>query len=439
MGNHATDTRGDATDVATRIDLKQADVADIGLADAGALKIEWADRQMPVLAGIRERFARERPLDGWRISACLHVTSETANLVIALKAGGADVVLCSSNPLSTQDDVAASLVVHHEIPVFAIKGEDRDSYYGHIGSALDHQPQVTMDDGADLVNELHTRRTELLDEVVGGTEETTTGVIRLQAMAKAGKLRYPIVAVNEALTKHLFDNRYGTGQSAIDGILRATNILFAGKVAVIGGYGWVGRGIASRAEGMGANVIVVEVDPIRALEAAMDGYRVMSAADAAREGDLFIAATGNLNVWGRDHFGTMRDGAVLANAGHFNDEFELGALEELATSSREVRPYTREYVLPDGRRLYVLADGRLVNLGAAEGHPSIVMDMSFANQALGLEWLRGHVAELEPQVYGIPDEIDREVARLKLESMGIRIDPMTAAQKAYSESWESGT
>jgi adenosylhomocysteinase len=425
--------------VAARIDLKQADVADIGLADAGALKIEWADRQMPVLAGIRERFARERPLDGWRISACLHVTSETANLVIALKAGGADVVLCSSNPLSTQDDVAASLVVHHEIPVFAIKGEDRDTYYGHIGSALDHHPHVTMDDGADLVNELHTRRTELLAEVIGGTEETTTGVIRLRAMAAAGKLRYPIIAVNEALTKHLFDNRYGTGQSAIDGILRATNILFAGKVVVIGGYGWVGRGIASRAEGMGANVIVVEVDPIRALEAAMDGYRVMSAADAAREGDLFIAATGNLNVWGREHFGEMRDGALLANAGHFNDEFELAALEELATSSREVRPYTREYVLANGRRLYVLADGRLVNLGAAEGHPSIVMDMSFANQALGLEWLRGHAEELGPQVYGIPDEIDREVARLKLESMGIRIDPLTAEQQAYAESWESGT
>jgi adenosylhomocysteinase len=425
--------------MATRVELKQADVADIGLADAGALKIEWADRQMPVLAGIRERFARERPLDGWRISACLHVTSETANLVITLKAGGADVVLCSSNPLSTQDDVAASLVVHHEIPVFAIKGEDRDSYYGHIGAALDHRPQVTMDDGADLVNELHTRRTELLDAVVGGTEETTTGVIRLRAMARAGKLRYPVVAVNEALTKHLFDNRYGTGQSAIDGILRATNILFAGKNVVVGGYGWVGRGIASRAEGMGANVIVVEVDPTRALEAAMDGYRVMNAAAAAREGDVFIAATGNLNVWGRDHFPLMRDGALLANAGHFNDEFELGALEELSTSSREVRPYTREYVLADGRRLYVLADGRLVNLGAAEGHPSIVMDMSFANQALGLEWLRGQVAELEPRVYGIPEEIDREVARLKLESMGIRIDALTPAQRAYAESWESGT
>jgi adenosylhomocysteinase len=425
--------------VATGIETKLADVADIGLADAGALKIEWADRQMPVLAAIRERFAREQPLAGWRISACLHVTSETANLVIALKAGGADVVLCSSNPLSTQDDVAASLVAHHEIPVFAIKGEDRDSYYAHIGSALDHRPHVTMDDGADLVNELHTRRTELLTDVVGGTEETTTGVIRLRAMAKAGKLRYPVVAVNEALTKHLFDNRYGTGQSAIDGILRATNVLFAGKNVVVGGYGWVGRGIASRAEGFGANVIVVEVDPTRALEAAMDGYRVMNAAAAASEGDIFIAATGNLNVWGRDHFPVMRDGALLANAGHFNDEFELDALAEQATSTREVRPFTREYVLADGRRLYVLADGRLVNLGAAEGHPSIVMDMSFANQALGLEWLRSNVATLDPQVYGIPDDIDREVARLKLLSMGITIDELTPEQQEYADSWESGT
>jgi adenosylhomocysteinase len=415
------------------------DVADIGLADAGALKIEWADRQMPVLADIRERFAAERPLDGWRISACLHVTSETANLMRTLAAGGADVVLCSSNPLSTQDDVAASLVVHHGIPTFAIKGEDRDSYYRHIGAALDHRPQVTMDDGADLVNELHTKRRELLDGVVGGTEETTTGVIRLRAMAKAGKLAYPVVAVNEALTKHLFDNRYGTGQSAIDGILRATNILFAGKHVVVGGYGWVGRGIASRAHGMGSIVTVVEVDPIRALEAAMDGYRVMNAADAAGIGDVFISATGNLNVFGRGHFPSMPDGAILANAGHFNDEFELDALEEQAVSSREVRPFTREYRMADRRRIYLLADGRLVNLGAAEGHPSIVMDMSFANQALGLEWLRANLAGLAPAVYGIPDDIDREVARLKLESMGITIDAMTAEQQAYSESWESGT
>ena len=424
--------------MATRTEVAH-DVTDLGLADAGRLKIEWADRQMPVLAGIRERFAAERPLEGWRIGACLHVTAETANLMRTLASGGADAVLCSSNPLSTQDDVAASLVVHHGIPVYAIKGEDRDSYYRHIGAALDHRPHITMDDGADLVNELHTRRTELLGDVVGGTEETTTGVIRLRAMAKAGKLAYPIVAVNEALTKHLFDNRYGTGQSAIDGILRATNILFAGKTVVVGGYGWVGRGIATRAHGMGANVVVVEVEPIRALEAAMDGYRVMSAAAAASIGGVFISATGNLNVWGRDHFGLMPDGAILANAGHFNDEFELAALEEQSTSSREVRPFTREYLMPDGRRIYVLADGRLVNLGAAEGHPALVMDMSFANQALGLEWLHANLDGLEPAVYGIPDDIDREVARLKLISMGIQIEPMTPEQQAYSESYESGT
>jgi adenosylhomocysteinase len=394
---------------------------------------------MPVLAGIRERFAAEKPLAGWKISACLHVTAETANLMRTLAAGGADAVLCSSNPLSTQDDVAASLVEHHGIPTFAIKGEDRDSYYGHIAAALDHAPQVTMDDGADLVSELHTRRTELLPDVVGGTEETTTGIIRLRAMAAAGALRYPVLGVNEALTKHLFDNRYGTGQSAIDGILRATNVLIAGKQVVIGGYGWVGRGIASRAAGMGGIVTVVEVDPIRALEAAMDGYRVTTASVAAEIGEIFIAATGNLNVWGAADFPKMRDGVILANAGHFNDEFELSALESQAASSREVRPFTREYLMADGRRLFLLADGRLVNLGAAEGHPALVMDMSFANQALGLEWLRSHVGELKPEVYGIPDEIDREVARLKLESMGIEIDPMTKAQKAYSESWESGT
>jgi adenosylhomocysteinase len=411
----------------------------MSLADAGRLKIEWADRQMPVLAGIRERFSEERPLEGWRISACLHVTAETANLMRTLAAGGADAVLCSSNPLSTQDDVAASLVTHFEIPTYAIKGEDRDSYYSHIAAALEHRPQITMDDGADLVSELHTRRTDLLDGVVGGTEETTTGIIRMRAMAAAGALRYPVLGVNEALTKHLFDNRYGTGQSAIDGILRATNVLFAGKQVVIGGYGWVGRGIASRAHGFGAIVTVVEVDPIRALEAAMDGFRVMNADAAAEIGDIFIAATGNLNVWGAKHFPKMRDGVLLANAGHFNDEFELAALEEQATSNREVRPFTREYLMPDGRRLYVLADGRLVNLGAAEGHPSIVMDMSFANQALGLEWLRAHVDELEPRVYGIPEEIDREVARLKLDSMGIEIDALTPEQQAYAESWESGT
>ncbi|MGI8871339.1 MAG: adenosylhomocysteinase [Candidatus Limnocylindria bacterium] len=424
--------------MATRPEVR-SDVRDIGLADEGDRKIEWADRQMPVLAGIRERFAAERPFDGWRISACLHVTAETANLMRTLVTGGADAVLCSSNPLSTQDDVAASLVAHHGIPVYAIKGEDRDTYYGHIGTALDHRPHVTMDDGADLVTALHTQRRELLDAIEGGTEETTTGVIRLRAMAAAGKLAFPVVAVNEALTKHLFDNRYGTGQSAIDGILRATNVLFAGKSVVVGGYGWVGRGIAARADGMGANVTVVEIDPIRALEAAMDGFRVMNASSAASIGEIFISATGNLNVFGGHHFGLMRDGVILANAGHFNDEFELASLEAQAVSVRDVRPSTREYAMDDGRRIYLLAEGRLVNLGAAEGHPSLVMDMSFANQALGLEWLRDQRASLEPRVHGIPDDIDREVARLKLASMGIDIDAMTPEQKVYSESWESGT
>ncbi len=415
------------------------DVADLSLADAGAKRISWADRQMPVLASIRERFAAERPLAGWRISACLHVTAETANLMRTLAAGGADVVLCSSNPLSTQDDVAASLIVHHGIPVYAIKGEDRDSYYRHIGQALDHAPHVTMDDGADLVSELHTNRTELLAGVVGGTEETTTGVIRLRAMAADGALRFPVVAVNEALTKHLFDNRYGTGQSAIDGILRATNVLLAGKQVAVGGYGWVGRGIASRAAGMGAIVTVVEVDPIRALEAAMDGFRVANAAEAARTGEIFITATGNLHVWGGAHYPLMPDGAILANAGHFNDEFDLDALATQSTAQREVRPFTTEYLQADGRRIHVLAEGRLVNLGAAEGHPALVMDMSFADQALGLEWLRAHAAELEPAVYTIPDALDRDVARLKLETMGIAIDGWTPEQEAYANSWESGT
>jgi adenosylhomocysteinase len=421
------------------VSARPGDVRDLGLAEAGVLKVEWADRQMPVLAGIRERFAAERPLDGWRISACLHVTSETANLMRTLVDGGADVVLCSSNPLSTQDDVAAALLARYGVPTYAIKGEDRDTYYRHIAAALDFAPQLTMDDGADLVTALHTDRTDLLDGVVGGTEETTTGVIRMRAMAISGRLSYPIVAVNEALTKHLFDNRYGTGQSAIDGLLRATNVLIAGKTVVVAGYGWVGRGIAARAAGMGGIVIVVEVDPIRALEAAMDGYRVMNAEAAAGEGEIFVTATGNLNVFAGHHFPLMRDGAILANAGHFNDEFELDALERQSVSMREVRPFTTEYLMDDGRRIYVLAEGRLVNLGAAEGHPSTVMDMSFANQALGLEWLTLHVEDLEARVYGVPEEIDREVARLKLASMGVDLDGMTPEQKAYSESWESGT
>jgi adenosylhomocysteinase len=416
-----------------------SDIKDEGLADEGARRIEWADRQMPVLAGIRDRLTTEKPLTGWRISACLHVTAETANLARTLAAAGADVVLCASNPLSTQDEVAAALVVDHGISVFAIKGEDRDTYYGHINSALDHGPMLTMDDGADLVGELHTHRADLLADVRGGTEETTTGVIRLRAMANDGALRYPILAVNEASTKHLFDNRYGTGQSAVDGILRATNVLIAGKTVVVGGYGWVGRGIASRAHGMGANVVIVEIDPIRALEAAMDGFRVMTSLDAAQAGDLFITATGALHVFGGEHFRLMRDGAILANAGHFNDEYDLPALEDMAAEQRDVRPSTREYRLADGRRLYLLADGRLVNLAAAEGHPSLVMDLSFANQALGIEWISQHHEELEPQVYEIPVEIDREVARLKLASMGIAIDRPTAEQEAYATSWQQGT
>ena len=416
-----------------------SDIRDPGLADEGALRIEWADRQMPVLAGIRDRLAAERPLDGWRISACLHVTAETANLARTLAAAGADVVLCASNPLSTQDEVAAALVSDHGIEVFAIKGEDRDTYYGHINAALDHRPQLTMDDGSDLVGELHKHRTELLPEVRGGTEETTTGVIRLRAMAADGALRYPILAINEAATKHLFDNRYGTGQSAMDGILRATNVLLAGKTVVVGGYGWVGRGIAARAHGMGSSVVIVEIDPIRALEAAMDGFRVMTSLDAAEAGDLFITATGNLHVFGGDHFRLMRDGAILANAGHFNDEYDLPALDDLAAEQRDVRPSTREYRMADGRRIYLLAEGRLVNLAAAEGHPSLVMDLSFANQALGVEWISQHHAELEPRVYEIPLEIDREVARLKLASMGIAIDRPTDEQVAYAASWQQGT
>jgi adenosylhomocysteinase len=416
-----------------------SDIRDPDLADDGARRIEWADRQMPVLAGIRDRLGKDRPLDGWRVSACLHVTAETANLVRTLAAAGADVVLCASNPLSTQDDVAASLVTDHGIEVFATRGEDRDTYYGHINAALDHQPQLTLDDGADLVGELHSHRSDVLPEVKGGTEETTTGVIRLRAMAADGALRYPILAVNEAATKHLFDNRYGTGQSALDGILRATNVLLAGKTVVVGGYGWVGRGIASRMDGMGANVIIVEVDPIRALEAAMDGFRVMTSLEAAEAGDLFVTATGSLHVFGGEHFRLMRDGAILANAGHFNDEFDIPALEDLAAEQREVRTSTHEYRMVDGRRLYLLAEGRLVNLAAAEGHPSLVMDLSFANQALGLEWLSQHHAELEPQVYEIPLDIDRAVARLKLASMGIAIDQLTAEQEAYAASWEQGT
>jgi adenosylhomocysteinase len=419
--------------------VKTADVADLGLADAGRLKIEWADRQMPVLAGIRERFAKERPLDGWRISACLHVTAETANLMRTLTAGGADAVLCSSNPLSTQDDVAASLVTHFDIPTYAIKGEDRDSYYGHIGAALDHHPQVTMDDGADLVNELHTTRTELLGDVVGGTEETTTGVLRLRALEAEERLLFPVIAVNEALTKHLFDNRYGTGQSTLDGILRATNILLAGRRVVVFGFGWCGKGVAMRARGAGASVIVCEVDPTRALEAKLDGFEVMTGREAAARGDVFITATGGRDVVARDHFAAMRDGAIVCNAGHFDVEVSRPDLEELAVSHAAVRPSVEQYVLADGRRINLLAAGRVVNLAVAEGHPASVMDMSFANQALVVEHLVVHAGALERRVHAVPHAIDRRIARLKLESLGVEIDTLTPGQVRYRHTWAEGT
>ncbi|NPA30988.1 MAG: adenosylhomocysteinase [Chloroflexi bacterium] len=414
-------------------------VKDLNLADDGKLRIEWADRDMPVLRMIRERFEREKPLAGKRIAACLHVTTETANLMRTLKAGGAEVVLTASNPLSTQDDVAAALVKHYDIPVFAIKGEDTETYYQHLRAALDFAPHITMDDGADLVSTLHKERRDLLPNIIGGTEETTTGVIRLRAMAEDGALAYPIIAVNDALTKHLFDNRYGTGQSTIDGLLRATNILLAGRTVVVAGYGWCGRGVAMRAAGMGAQVIVTEVDPLKALEAAMDGYRVMPMLEAAREGDVFITVTGDLHVIDRPHFEVMKDGAMVGNAGHFNVEINIPALEEMAVSKRRVRPFVDEYILADGRRIYLLAEGRLLNLAAAEGHPASVMDMSFANQALSAEYLVQHGAELEPQVYPVPREIDLNIARLKLDAMDVRIDTLTEEQERYLHSWEEGT
>ncbi len=415
------------------------DVKDLSLAPAGRSRIEWAAQEMPVLRLIRERFAQEQPLKGLRLSACLHVTTETANLVHTLQVGGADVVLCASNPLSTQDDVAAALVTYYEIPVFAIKGEDEKTYYAHIQAALDHRPHLTMDDGADLVSTLHKQRSELIGNVIGGTEETTTGVIRLRAMAREGVLRYPIVAVNDAETKHFFDNRYGTGQSTIDGIIRATNILLAGKTFVVAGYGWCSKGIAMRARGMGANVIVTEVNPLRALEAVMDGFRVMPMAQAAAEGDIFVTSTGNINVIDRPHFEVMKDGAILANSGHFNVEINIPALRAMATEVRRVREFVDQFVLPDGRRLNLLGEGRLVNLAAAEGHPASVMDMSFANQALSAEWIARHAAELEPRVYPVPEEIDRQVARLKLQAMHVAIDTLTPEQEKYLASWEEGT
>jgi adenosylhomocysteinase len=415
------------------------DVKDVSLATQGRFKIEWAEQEMPVLRLIRERFAQEKPLRGIRIAACLHVTSETANLVHTLQEGGADVRLCASNPLSTQDDVAASIVGNFEIPVFATKGEDSETYYQHINAALDHVPHITMDDGADLVSTLHKERGDLIENVIGGTEETTTGVIRLRAMADQGALRYPIIAVNDADTKHLFDNRYGTGQSTIDGILRATNFLLAGRNFVVGGYGWCSRGIAMRARGIGANVIVTEVNPLRALEAVMDGYRVMPMIEAARIGDVFVTSTGDKNVIDRHHMELMKDGAILANSGHFNVEINIPALEEMAVEVRPVRESVAQYILADGRRINLLAEGRLVNLAAAEGHPASVMDMSFANQSLAVEYMVQHGGELEKKVYRVPEEIDRRIARLKLASMGVEIDTLTEEQEKYLRSWEAGT
>lgn len=415
------------------------DVKDVALADRGKLRIEWADRQMPVLGIIRERFEKEKPLEGVKLAACLHVTSETANLMRTLKAGGAELALCASNPLSTQDDVAASLVRDFGISTFAIKGEDEKTYYDHIEAAISIEPDITMDDGADLVSTLHSKHRELAERVIGGTEETTTGVIRLKAMAEDGVLLYPIVAVNDAMTKYLFDNRYGTGQSTIDGILRATNVLLAGRNFVVAGYGWCGRGVAMRAKGHGANVIVVEVDPLKALEAVMDGFRVMPSIEAAKVADVWVTVTGDINVVDRRHFEVMKDGAIVCNAGHFNVEINIPALRELAVSSREVRPFTEEFVMPDGRRIYLLADGRLVNLAAAEGHPAAVMDMSFANQALAAEHMRKNAGGLERKVYPVPEDIDREIARLKLASMGVQIDSLTSEQEEYLSSWEMGT
>ena len=415
------------------------DVKDLALAAEGVRRIEWADRQMPVLGAIRERFEREQPLSGYRISACLHVTSETANLMRTLHAGGADAVLCASNPLSTQDDVAAALVEQYGISVFAIKGEDNDTYYQHIEAAVDHRPHVTMDDGADVIGVLHSHRREQLGDVIAGTEETTTGVIRLRALERDGKLGFPVVAVNEARTKHLFDNRYGTGQSTIDGIVRATNVLLAGKRFVVAGYGWVGRGVAMRARGMGAHVIVTEVDAMRALEAAMDGFEVLPMTAAAEVGDIFCTATGDKAVVTRAHMERMKDGAILSNTGHFNVEIEIPALRELAVETRQARQFVDEFTLGDGRRLYLIADGRLVNLSAAEGHPALVMDMSFANQALAAEYVVANAQALERKVYDVPREIDDEIARLKLATMGISIDQLTEAQAKYLSSWDEGT
>ncbi|NTW08685.1 MAG: adenosylhomocysteinase [Anaerolineaceae bacterium] len=419
--------------------MSNYDVKDMTFAEGGRRRIDWAENEMPVLRMIKERFSKEKPLKGLRVSACLHVTTETANLMKTLQAGGADIVLTASNPLSTQDDVAASLVSHDEIPTFAIKGEDNATYYKHIFAALDHKPHLTMDDGADLVSTMQKERKELIGEVLGGTEETTTGVIRLRAMAADGALGYPIIAVNDALTKHFFDNRYGTGQSTIDGIVRATNILLAGRVFVVAGYGWCGRGLASRARGMGSNVVVTEIDPLKALEAVMDGYRVMPMIEAARIGDIFCTVTGDLNVVDQAHFEVMKDGAIVANSGHFNVEINIPALESISKSKKLVRPYVDEYQLKDGRRIYILGEGRLINLASAEGHPASVMDMSFANQALSCEYMVKNHDKLSRKVYSVPEEIDLEIAKIKLDAMGVKIDVLTPEQVKYLNSWEEGT
>lgn len=415
------------------------DIKNPGLAKEGLLRIEWAAREMPVLRSIRERFSKEKPLKGYRISACLHVTTETANLMATLQEGGAELRLCASNPLSTQDDVAAALVEEYKIPTYAIKGEDNDTYYAHIHAAIDHSPHITMDDGADLVTILHTERRDFIKEVIGGTEETTTGVIRLQAMAKEAKLLYPVVAVNEADTKHLFDNRYGTGQSTLDGITRATNVLLAAKSVVIAGYGWCGRGIAMRAKGMGSQVIVTEVDPVRALEAVMDGFQVVDMDQAAEVGDIFITVTGGMSAIDQQHIKVMKDGAILANSGHFNVEINIPALERMSETKRTVRQHVEEYTLEDGRRINLLGEGRLINLAAAEGHPSSVMDMSFANQALSAEYLVREGHSLSKEVYPVPKHLDMEIGKLKLSSMGISIDTLTEEQEKYLASWEGGT
>ena len=414
-------------------------IKDLNLAEGGRRRMDWAAREMPVLANLEERFRRERPFEGVRMSCCMHVTTETANLMRTMQAGGADIVLTASNPLSTQDDVAAALVAQYEIPVYAIKGEDDQTYYKNLRAALDHAPHITMDDGADLVSTIHKERRDLIPNIVGGTEETTTGVIRLRAMAADKMLEFPVMAVNDAMTKHFFDNRYGTGQSTIDGILRATNVLLAGKTFVVGGYGWCGRGLAMRARGMGANVIVTEVDPMVALEAVMDGFRVMPMAEAAPVGDVFVTVTGDLNVVDKHHFEAMKDGALVATSGHFNVEINIPSLEKMSVAKRLVRPFVESYELPDGRVINILGEGRLVNLAAAEGHPASVMDMSFANQALGAEYMLKNADKLEKRVYNVPEEIDREIARLKLEAMGVRIDKLTDEQVKYLGSWEEGT